>query len=177
MAEKNKAPIQQTVAAKPAPVKAEVEQTVPAKKGMTPEVKAKLAARVEAKKVARERVRTFLLENADQLGGLKVDIELFIGSGSRARGEREPTIAPTSALRTALLEAGDKGLSEMDIFKMFKIGRPEMNIKRRVLVQSAKKPEDRVWISFDKEAETWNVVGKGAKAPEGWDGWLPGDDL
>ena len=169
MADKNK------VSTPATPAKPAAPEAKPAeKKGMSDETKKKLLARVAAKKEAKARVLAFLADNAEALGALKGDIMLFLGTG-RVRSGKAATVAPTNALRQALLDAGAKGLGEMDIFKAFKIGRPEMSIKRRVLVQSAKTPEDRVWIDFDEKTEVWKVVGTGAKAPEGWDGYVPAE--
>ena len=67
-----------------------------------------------------------------------------------------------------------KGLSEMDIFKMFKIGRPMMAAKVRILVLTAN-PADRVWVAFDEPNEIYNVVGTGAKPPKDWDGYVPAE--
>jgi hypothetical protein len=60
----------------------------------------------------------------------------------------------------------------MDIFKQFRIGRPEMVTKCRILVLCPN-PADRVWVKFDEPTETYNVVGTGATPPEGWDGYIP----
>ncbi len=158
----------------PAPKAAAPEAKPAEKKGMSDETKKKLEARTAAKKEAKGRIIAFLADNSEALGTLKGDIMLFLGTG-RARSGKTVTVAPTNALRQALLDAGTKGLGEMDIFKAFKIGRPEMSIKRRVLVQSAKTPADRVWINFDESKEVWTVVGTGAKAPEGWDGYVPAE--
>lgn len=141
------------------------------KKALTPEEQkardAKRAARVEAQK----RVRAFVAENAEQLGNLASDILMFVGAArTSVRGPAKASV--NAAIREALLKAGSKGLSEMDVFKAFKIGRPEMVTKIRILVLCPN-PDDRVWVKFSEEDETYRVVGTGAQPPKGWEGYVP----
>lgn len=138
---------------------------------VTPVDPAKAEAKAKAQKAkneARARVQTFLKDNAEQLGGLKADIELFLGAAPRAAKSAPRTI--NSELRDAFIAEGS--LTEMDIFKRFRIGRPEMVAKCRVLVLTPN-PEDRVWVKFDEATETYNVAGQGAEPPEGWTGYVP----
>lgn len=141
---------------------------------LTPEEEAKKKAREEkraARIAARKRVLAFVKANEDQLGEIAADIRLFAGS---ERAARAPRASINTALRTALLEAGDRGLTEMEVFKAFKIGRPEMVVKARILVLTAN-PADRVWVKFDEETETYHVIGTGATPPKNWDGYVPAD--
>lgn len=133
-------------------------------KELDPKVVAKKLARADAKK----RIIAFLKDNSEQLGSLKGDIEMFIGKGQSAARSAPRTV--NSELRDAFIEKGS--LSEMDIFKAFRIGRPEMVTKIRILVLCPN-PADRVWVKFDEAAEVYSVVGTGAEAPEGWDGYIP----
>ncbi len=128
---------------------------------------AKKLARIEA----RKRVLAFVKENVDQLGSLADDIRAFVGTEHAARVVKASI---NQALKTAFLEAhaAKKGLTEMDIFKMFKIGRPEMVGKCRILVLCPN-PADRVWVKFDESTETYNVVGTGANPPKDWTGYVP----
>lgn len=140
-------------------------------KVVDPEKAKKAEAKKAARKQARERIVKFLADNADQLGGLVDDVKLFIGSG-KAPGSGLKRSSVNVELRQALLDAGDKGLTEMDVFKTFRIGRPEMVTKIRILVLCPN-PADRVWVKFDEASETYKVVGKGANPPKGWDGYVP----
>lgn len=116
---------------------------------------------------AKARLRTFAKElpNDDPMKG---DVLLIVGSGSRAR--RTNTI--NTILRDLFLE--QKEISEMDIFKNFHIGRPEMGIKIRIFVKV--QPEDRIWVVFDEENEIYRMVAKGPKAPKDWEGYVPVDE-
>lgn len=128
----------------------------------------KAAAKKQARMEAKARIVNFLKDNAEQLGGLKADIELFIGKGQRAAKAAVKSV--NAELRDAFLS--HKTLSELDIFKQFRIGRPEMVTKMRILVLCPN-PDDRVWVKFDEPTETYSVVGTGATPPEGWDGYVP----
>jgi hypothetical protein len=180
MAEQKKNP---TASAAPAPKGKEAAAAPAAEKakGMSEETKAKLAARVEARKAAKANVLEYLkqfdLTKADEKK-LHDEIMLFVGATARSSGTRATPLSPTSALKDALVGAGAKGLSETDIFKLFRIGRPEMIIKMRILIQRAKKPEDRVWVSFT-EGKTptddgiYKVLATGKDAPKDWTGYTP----
>lgn len=130
----------------------------------------------EAKKLARReaqaRVREYIKELEDG-NPLKADLTLLVGTGQRAA--RGTVRSINNVLLEALVNAGDKGLTEMDIFKQFKIGRPEMKIKIRIFVKTPN-PDDRVWVKFDESDETYRVISKGADVPEGWDSYVPSDD-
>ena len=63
----------------------------------------------------------------------------------------------------------------MEVFKQFKIGRPEMSNKCRLFLKTDN-PADRVWIAFDSDDEVYRVVGTGAKAPKDWQGFVPADE-
>lgn len=134
--------------------------------------KAREALKV-ARRAARQRVLKFLSENANELGDMVKDIRMFVGGG----GVRKASTSNVNiAIRSAFLEAqkAGKGLTEMDLFKAFKVGRPEMVTKTRILVL-CKDPADRVWVKFDEAKETYFVVGLGANPPKDWDGYVPSE--
>jgi hypothetical protein len=134
-------------------------------------IDAKKRVRIEAKKRVLEYLSQFDLTKPEEKQ-LVDDIKVFVGGGGQ-KVARVATKSINSALRDAFLAAGDKGLSEMDVFKQFKIGRPEMVTKIRILVLCPN-PDDRVWVNFDESKETYFVVGKGANPPKGWGGYVPG---
>lgn len=137
----------------------------------TPEQLEAKKQKAEAKSAARKRVLAFLSDNEKDLGTLADDIRMFVGKAAVAR-TKTSVRSVNSDLRDAFLEAGDAGLTEMDIFKRFKIGRPEMVTKIRILVLCPN-PADRVWVKFDEPTETYHVVGIGVNPPAGWDGYIP----
>jgi len=126
--------------------------------------------KAKAKKEAKLRVLQFVKDNADSLKGIADDIRSLIGTGATRASVGVKGI--NSDLRDAFLTAGDKGLTEMDIFKAFHIGRPEMVTKIRILVLCPN-VADRVWVKFNEQTETYHVVGTGAKAPADWTGYNP----
>jgi hypothetical protein len=70
----------------------------------------------------------------------------------------------------------EKGkLTETEIFSEFKFGRPKMNGICRNFIKKAKSPEERIWVVFDIQNETYVMVATGAEAPEGWTGYKPVD--
>lgn len=163
--------------------KSNPQPTTPAKTEevkKTPEQIAKEKANAEKRQAhtdARKRIEEYLSQfdlTKPEEKQLVDDIRLFIGKGGGQRTARVSTKSVNSAIRDAFLAAGDKGLTEMDIFKAFKIGRPEMVTKIRILVLCPN-PDDRVWVKFDEEKETYFVVGKGAEPPKGWDGYVPAE--
>jgi hypothetical protein len=136
------------------------------------EKKARKAARNEVKKAARLRIREYA--NDLEAGDLKSDLLLIVGGGRTSTKRRGPSRkAVADALRNAFLER--ESLTEMEIFKEFKLGRPEMLNRIRSFIK-VKDAEDRVWITFDEDAETYNLVETGPNPPEGWDGYLPNDE-
>lgn len=139
--------------------------------GKTPEQIQAAKEKAEKRNEARKRVLNFLSDNAEQLGSIADDIRMFVGKAAVARTKTSVRSVNTD-LRDAFLEAGDAGLTEMDIFKRFRIGRPEMVTKIRILVLCPN-PADRVWVKFDEPTETYHVVGLGENPPEGWDGYIP----
>lgn len=142
---------------------------------LTPEEIAAKKEKVEQARLLRKEAKTRLRDFAKTLDDdddLKPDILLLVGTAARARTGRA-TVSVNQVLRDIFLEKGE--ISEMEIFKNFKIGRPEMSIKTRIFVK-VPNPEDRIWIVFDEEEEVYHMVAKGAKAPKNWDGYVPADE-
>ena len=122
---------------------------------------------------AKREARNFLRAYAATCGNEEVKTAIHTAIGAGSRGTR--TVASSiDLLKEALIEAGEEGLSEMDVFMQFKIGRPEMTIKCRNLVKT-KDPSDRVWVQFDSDLEKYFVVGEGAEMPEDWQGYIPAE--
>ena len=171
MAKENDNPSTEAKSAKSAQTSV-VPGTVPTVTLTAEELAAK-KAKVEARRAARARIAKFVTGNKAELGTLVDDITLFIGKGS-GRTSRSVGVNINVQIRSAFLAATDHVLSEMDIFKTFHIGRPEMVAVTRKLIL-VPNPEDRIWIEFDEQAELYRVKGAGAEAPTGWIGYLPAE--
>lgn len=137
-------------------------------KAIDPAIEAKKAAR----KAALARIRAFVSANVENLGPIAKDLNMVLGSGTRGPRTAGSTRTVNTELRDAFISAGDKGLSEIELFKRFKIGRPEMVGKCRVLVLCPN-PSDRLWVKFNEADETYYVEGKGENPPEDWEGYVP----
>lgn len=154
---------------------AKIDENVMAEKNVdvmvNPDKEAKKAERKAKTQEARAILRNFakMTDNEE----VKESIFLLFGTGSRA--PRMATKSINVALLEAIIEAGDQGLSEMDIFMKFKIGRPEMVSKCRIFVKT-QNPEDRVWVKFHEDEEIYRVAGYGKNPPEGWDAFVPADE-
>ena len=140
---------------------------------LTPEQLEKREALKKARTEAKARVRS-AMRSAEFDPQLKADITILIGSGVRASGGGTRNVR--TVILDALRESGKTGLTEMDIFKQFHIGRPEMNTNIRIWIKYVNDPEDRVWVHFDEKAEVYGVVGSGANPPKGWTGYIPKDE-
>ena len=120
-------------------------------------------------------------ETLDTNDPLKDDLKLIVGSGARgSRGSGSKTAgariakkAADKALRDMFIERDE--VSEMDIFKAFKIGQPEMATKIRVFLK-VPNTADRIWVKFFQDEEVYRLMGVGAKAPKDWDGFEPVDE-
>lgn len=125
----------------------------------------------ERRKEARPRVVQFLKDNKELIGTIYDDLALFVAAAMRepkAPKERKTAAKPSvnAELRAALLEGP---MSELDIFRKFKIGRPEMKLKIRAFINGT----PRIWVDFDESSETYSVVATGEAMPEGWTGYKP----
>jgi len=141
-----------------------------AKNQFVDEVDSKQDEAKAEKNAAKARILEFIKENADQMGEqLVADFHKFVKPTATRSGPRMSK-SINSELRDAFL--AKRSLTEMDVFKQFKIGRPEMTTKIRILVLCPD-PKDRVWVKFDEATETYNVVGTGEKPPADWDGYIP----
>lgn len=78
--------------------------------------------------------------------------------------------AAKSSIKNMLAELFPKVgtvITELDLFKKTKMGPAEMRKKvQHALKKSA--PEDRMWISYNTEKETWTLLAVGPDMPDGW---------
>lgn len=71
-----------------------------------------------------------------------------------------------------LFMANDGKLSLMQIFKEFRMGEGEMRVRMRNAIND-RKPEERMWISYDAASETYTLEHVGSDAPANWAGPMP----
>lgn len=166
-----KAPAQPAVA----PVDA-----APATRGVSQQAKEALAAYQTAQKEAKKIVIEFLYANdgndAKSLPErVRKALEVLVPnkaqkkSGATSRGAKASLLDQLSEM---FLSAKDGKVSLMDIFKRFRMGEGEMRIRIRNLIYD-RKPEDRLWVSYNADSETYTLEGTGPTAPKGWTGVLP----
>lgn len=143
-----------------------------AKKERTPEEIAERKARSQAKRKAK---RDSLMTVIKFVNGRKnVPDEVKAAVKVITPGQRVGGGGPSKLKVFGELFTENASVSEADIFGQFKMGRGEM---RRVCVQLIKKnkPEDRIWVRLDTDAEEYVVEGFGADAPADWTGYQPVD--
>jgi hypothetical protein len=133
-------------------------------------VKSDKKARRAAKKTAFEVVKGFAEKaNDPKLTEALKTIRPSLYGGFERTGH---TNSLYSLVATAIAETGKNGLSAEALFKKFKVGNKEVGILLKKQLKKAE-PANRIWITFNKDKETYFIVGTGAKAPDGWTGYLP----
>ena len=132
---------------------------------------AKKKARSDARKAARKVLASWVAD-AKQFATIPAALQepLKVWFGRTAGGFAATGNSMNDRL-VAFFEKNPK-VDELELFKQFKIGRGEMRKKVRALIRD-NDPASRLWIAFDEATETWNLKGKGEKAPAGWKGYLP----
>lgn len=136
---------------------------------------AEKAKRSQKSKESRQRrlnaiakVVKFVEDNHDELPS---EINAAI---RRIKGERRGGSGTVSKREVILDYVRQNGpVKEEDIFLKFKLGRAEMRLITNDLIKKVNDPEDRVWVQFDAEECTYEVIAEGAEIPTGWDGYLP----
>ena len=142
-----------------------------ATKEISPEEKAKRVAAKKSRNAAKKVIRQYMV-SAECPKDLNAALLAIVGNGSRGRGAGATSIQ-RGEIRQAVIDGGKNGISEFELFKQFKIGRPEMHVNIRTWLRYVDNPDDRVWVVFDEEKESYGVVGTGADAPKGWTGYVP----
>ena len=125
-----------------------------------------------ARREAKGRIRDYIKSLADG-EPIKADLLLIIGTGVRGRAA-VPSI--NTKIKEALIEAGETGMTGLNLYKKFQVGMPEMARKIKLFLKG--EADNRVWVESsrnDKDELVYTVVGLGADVPEGWDGYIPAD--
>ena len=71
-----------------------------------------------------------------------------------------------------LFMANDGKVTLMQVFKEFRMGEGEMRVRMRNAIHD-RKPEERMWITYDADTETYTLEEVGVNPPAGWTGALP----
>ena len=71
-----------------------------------------------------------------------------------------------------LFMANDGKVTLMQVFKEFRMGEGEMRVRMRNAIHD-RKPEERMWITYDADTETYTLEEVGVNPPAGWTGTLP----
>jgi hypothetical protein len=170
MSDQSKNPTPNAIA-KPAEIKkprtAEEQKVADAKAKKRINDDAWLKARGELK----DRLIKYVGENKDKLGTIGDDILALAGKRSITGKVKTGVVRTINAeLKAAFIEK--KTINELDIFRTFHIGRPEMAGKIRAFIL-APKAEDKLWIKLDETKGDYVLVATGAATPAGWDGFVP----
>lgn len=114
-------------------------------------------------KAAKATLKTFLTTAVcDALPeDVKSALTLITSRSERTRGANWLDL-----FNTIFPEVGSS-ITELDLFLKTKMGRGEFRRKVQYAIKKTE-PENRFWVSFCDEKETWTLKGKGADAPEGF---------
>jgi len=134
-------------------------------KAKDPKKEAKRLAKNEAKK----RLRLFMVRD-ETPDALRKDLLLVVGTGQRGFGGGGSRVKVMDVVADMFKKV--KKISEDAIWEEHKLGRAEM---RKICVNLIKKrePENRIWITFKPDEETYVKVGIGPDAPANWTGYKP----
>jgi hypothetical protein len=126
---------------------------------------------LKARNEIKDRLIAYVGKNKDTLGTIGDDILALAGKRTITNKVKTGVVRTINAeLKAAFLEK--KTINELDIFRTFHIGRPEMAGKIRAFIL-APKAEDKIWIKLDEAKGDYIMVGTGANTPADWDGFLP----
>lgn len=89
-------------------------------------------------------------------------------SGGTPRGSKQQLLDKL----LVMFQEHENKLTLMEIFREFKMGEGEMRIRMRNSLND-RKPEERMWISYDPDSEVYTLEAVGVNPPAGWTGTLP----
>jgi hypothetical protein len=149
-----------------------------AKREVSPQAKEALAAFQAAQKAAKATLVTFLynggVDNVQLPEDVRKAMEVIVPNKKASGGSKSGGSKSTVLVQLAELFGTTVGatVSLMDIFKKFRMGEGEMRIRIRNMIYD-RKPEERLWISYNADAESYKLEGIGVNPPKGWKGVLP----
>lgn len=121
-----------------------------------------------AKRAATKKLVDHVLANIEDFTDELVEAAKFLVP-KHGGGSRDSANSKKQLFLDMLNEKGN--VHEDDLFLALKLGRVEARNIRNELVKTL--PEDRIWISFDKETGIYNIVGTGAEKPINYNGYVP----
>jgi hypothetical protein len=125
----------------------------------------------EAKRKLWEIVKSSVTDKPEAVEALKVLRPSLYGvSIGRSAGPAKYTL-----FANMFNKVGDE-VDELSLFKELKVGRKEAN---SLIKDNIKKvtPEERKWISFDPESESYILKAKGPTPPKDWTGYEPVEEV
>lgn len=175
--EKDKAPIMTQTNAAPS-VKPALVNPAPAVREVSSKAKEALVAYQEAQKKAKVFIISQLYgANADKLvlpEDFRKALEVLVPNKKHGASGSKAGAKATILDQLAEMFGRTVGtnVSLMDIFKGFRMGEGEMRVRMRNMIYD-RKPAERLWISYNADAETYTLEGLGENPPKGWRGVLP----
>lgn len=156
---------------------AEPETTAP-KREVSEAAKAALKEYQEASKKAKAFLAEVILGKHPQLvlpnevlEAIRVLVPI---RNAKQGGHAAPRNAKQQVLDKLLdlFMANDGKVTLMQVFKEFRMGEGEMRVRMRNAIHD-RKPEERMWITYDADTETYTLEEVGVNPPAGWTGTLP----
>lgn len=154
----------------------ELETTAP-KREVSEAAKAALKEYQEASKKAKAFLAEVILGKHPQLvlpNEVLEAIRVLVPIRSTKQGHAAPRNAKQQVLDKLLdlFMANDGKVTLMQVFKEFRMGEGEMRVRMRNAIHD-RKPEERMWITYDADTETYTLEEVGVNPPAGWAGALP----
>jgi len=144
-------------------------------KVVDPKKEAKKTAKKELRAKQREAFAKVIdsIEKTADAGVKKAWAEYISLKAVRTGGGHDGN--PAYARFVAFVQ--EKGsVTEDVVFKQFKVGRKDCAGFLRKYLKNAE-PKNRIWINFTPSDGVYKVLGTGVKAPEGYSGYVPTDDI
>jgi len=126
--------------------------------------------RAKAKREATSKIVACIINDQESFTSDVVEAaKILLPRKGGARGER---LDSNKQLFLNMFEEKEI-VHEDDVFSKLKLGRAEARAIRNELVKTL--PQDRIWISFNRENGEYTIAGKGAEVPSSYDGYVPKD--
>lgn len=160
-----------------APVTSAEPETTAPKREVSEAAKAALKEYQEASKKAKAFLAEVILGKHPHLvlpNEVLEAIRVLVPIRNAKQGHAAPRNAKQQVLDKLLdlFMANDGKVTLMQVFKEFRMGEGEMRVRMRNAIHD-RKPEERMWITYDSDTETYTLEEVGVNPPAGWTGALP----